>query len=98
MEAQHLKSYCMVCGAIMPCERHRWENDSRVLGPTLTERSLGPHVVSGRLFFKLPKGMSMDCECIGEPYASQIVKLFNDIKTEAYSAGYADAQIEWRWD
>jgi hypothetical protein len=37
--------------------------------------SIGPHVVAGRLFFKMPDGLSIDAK-ISEPYASQIVEMW----------------------
>lgn len=40
------------------------------------ERRRGPHVVNGHLFFKMPDGSTISCECIGEPYASQIVDMW----------------------
>lgn len=42
----------------------------------MTERQIGPHVVDGHLFFKMPDGSTILCECIGEPYASQIVEMW----------------------
>ena len=44
----------------------------------MTIRRVGPHVVAGRLFFKMPDVSSISCECIGEPYASQIVAMWTD--------------------
>lgn len=34
----------------------------------------GAHVVGGRLFFELLDGSSVSCNCIAEPYASQVVE------------------------
>lgn len=39
-------------------------------------RRVGPNVVDGRLFFKMHDGSTISCECIGEPYASQIVAMW----------------------
>lgn len=36
--------------------------------------AMGPHVVQGRLFYKLLDGSILSCECIADPYASQIVE------------------------
>ncbi len=36
----------------------------------------GPHVVDGKLFFNLLDGSSLNCECIVEPYASQVVDTY----------------------
>lgn len=38
-----------------------------------TKHRVGASVVNGRLFFKLLDGSVISCECIKEPYASQIV-------------------------
>lgn len=43
----------------------------------LPPRRVGPHVVAGRLFFAMPDGETISCECIRDPYASQIFALFN---------------------
>jgi hypothetical protein len=43
----------------------------------MQDKSPGPYVVKGRLFFRLPDGSSVSCECVGEPYASKIVELWN---------------------
>ncbi len=40
----------------------------------IDDAPLGPSVVGGRLFFKLSDGTTIQCTCIGEPYASQIVE------------------------
>lgn len=40
------------------------------------DRLEGPYVVGGKLFFKMLDGSSISCQCIGEPYASQVVKIF----------------------
>lgn len=42
----------------------------------MKKHSIGPHVIQGRLFFKMPDGRSITCTCIGEPFASQIVALW----------------------
>jgi len=39
-------------------------------------RDVGPHVVGGNLFFKMSDGSSISCECIKDPYASQIVEMW----------------------
>lgn len=33
----------------------------------------GPHVFGGKLFWRMRDRSLISCECIGEPYASQIV-------------------------
>lgn len=42
-----------------------------------SQRAPGAFVVEGKLFFKFKDGLSLSCQCIGEPYASRIVELFN---------------------
>lgn len=42
----------------------------------MVERDLGPHVIAGRLFFKLADGETIACECIRDPYASQVVAMW----------------------
>jgi hypothetical protein len=42
----------------------------------MRERSIGPYVVDGHLFFQMLDGSSISCECIGEPYALQIVAMW----------------------
>lgn len=46
-----------------------------LLPPPHKPQRVGPHVVDGKLFFKMPDGSTISCECIGEPYASQVVEL-----------------------
>lgn len=41
-----------------------------------TPHPIGPNIVQGKLFFGFPDGTSISCDCIGEPYASQIVALW----------------------
>jgi hypothetical protein len=36
-------------------------------------------VVTGHLMFRLKDGSSLSCECIGEPYASQVASMQDDI-------------------
>lgn len=43
-------------------------------------RRPGPHVQAGKLFFVLDDGSAIVCECIGEPYASQIVAQWTSIE------------------
>jgi DNA-binding transcriptional regulator YiaG len=50
--------------------------DSLLPGWTPEQVRVGPHVVAGNLFFKMPDGSTISCECIGDPYASQIVEIF----------------------
>ncbi len=40
------------------------------------EREIGPHVFDGRLFFVMPDNSTILCECIRDPYASQIVAMW----------------------
>jgi hypothetical protein len=37
----------------------------------------GAYSIGGNLFFKLPDGSTVSCECIKSPYAEKIVELFN---------------------
>lgn len=37
----------------------------------------GPHNVNGKLFFQMIDGSSISCDCIAEPYVSQIVEMWN---------------------
>jgi hypothetical protein len=53
----------------------------------MSEKRTGPHVIQGKLFFKMPDGSSISCECIGEPYASQIVEMWEDQFNDGYSCG-----------
>lgn len=46
-----------------------------------TERKPGPHIVDGKLFFKLLDGSTISCNCIGEPFAWQIVDLWQPRST-----------------
>lgn len=51
----------------------------------MNNRRVGPHVVDGHLFFRMNDGSAISCNCIGEPYASQIVALWrNDPDDEPY--------------
>lgn len=43
--------------------------------PSAEDRPIGPAVVCGMLFFKMPDGSSISAG-IGEPYASQIVEMW----------------------
>lgn len=59
----------------------------------------GVYVVCGKLFFRLEDGSSINCECIGEPYASQIVAMWN--KNAEDTAAYYEAKPaaeDHRWD
>jgi len=42
----------------------------------IQDKTHGPHVIDGKLFFKLLDGSTISCECIGEPYVTEIVKLW----------------------
>lgn len=42
---------------------------------------LGPHVVSGELYFQMPGGAAIRCLCIEDPYAS-IIQAMWDQQTE----------------
>ena len=35
-------------------------------------------VAAGHLMFKLPNGSNISCDCIGEPYASQVASMQNE--------------------
>ena len=48
----------------------------------MTERHLGPHVVNGRLYFKMTDGSTISCECIADPYASQIVEMWRGARSD----------------
>lgn len=48
----------------------------------MSDRTIGPHVVAGCLFFKLPDGETISCECIRDPYASQIVAMWEGRRDE----------------
>lgn len=59
-----------------------WENQSirdviQANNKMAARKPLGPHVVNGKLFFQMPDGSSVNCICIGEPFASQIVSMWN---------------------
>lgn len=41
-----------------------------------SDRVPGAYVTNGKLFFTLRDGSTISCECIAEPYASQIAELF----------------------
>jgi len=47
--------------------RERYETNTR-------RRDIGAHVLDGKLFFRLKDGSTITCECIREPYASQVVE------------------------
>ena len=42
------------------------------------ESPVGPTVVGGTLFYKMPDGSSLNCHCIREPCASQIVAMWRN--------------------
>lgn len=44
----------------------------------IDESPVGPVVVNDALFFKMPDGSSINCMCIREPYASQIVAMWRN--------------------
>lgn len=60
----------------------------------------GAYVIDGKLFFKLRDGSTLSCECIAEPYASQIAELFaEEVKSVAmlYEQNVKLGQTIMRW-
>ena len=47
---------------------------------------IGPKVISGTLFFTLLDGSTITCECIGEPYASEITATFALLRSTLMNA------------
>ena len=50
-----------------------WNCPPTVVEPPHEQMTLpGAYVVGGHLFFRLRNGLVISCNCIGEPYASQV--------------------------